>query len=381
VSTEGGAKAVVAALFANLGIAVAKFVAFALTGSASMLAEAVHSCADSGNQLLLIVGGRRARRAPDEHHPFGYGRVRYVYAFVVSIVLFLVGGIFSLYEGFHKWQHPEELSDARIAVIVLVVAIGLESWSFRTAFREANRSRGRHSLFHYIRRARQPELPVVLLEDTGALIGLLFALIGVTMAVATGNGRWDALGAMAVGSLLVVIAVFLSFEMSSLLVGEAALPEEERAVRSSTCAPSTPAPTSCWSVRRSRSVPRSPVPTSPPPSTSPSSTSARRCQARAGSTSSPISTGRRSTVEPSGARPVTLAASLQPSVENPCLLPRPDPCSPRAPTSSSPTSRWLRPDGSRSGWPSTRCPASWRSVSSTARRSRSPVPASPDPCT
>jgi cation diffusion facilitator family transporter len=231
VSTEGGAKAVVAALFANLGIAVAKFIAFAFTGSASMLAEAVHSCADSGNQLLLIVGGRRARRAPDEHHPFGYGRVRYVYAFVVSIILFLVGGIFSLYEGFHKWQHPEELNDARIAVIVLVVAIGLESWSFRTAFREANRSRGRHSLLSYIRRARQPELPVVLLEDTGALIGLAFALIGVTMAVATGNGRWDAMGAMAVGTLLVVIAVFLSFEMSSLLVGEGALPEEERAVR------------------------------------------------------------------------------------------------------------------------------------------------------
>jgi cation diffusion facilitator family transporter len=231
VSTEGGAKAVVAALFANLGIAAAKFIAFGLTGSASMLAEAVHSCADSGNQLLLIVGGRRARRAPDEHHPFGYGRVRYVYAFVVSIILFLVGGIFSLYEGFHKWQHPEELNDATIAVVVLLIAIGLESWSFRTAFREANRSRGRHSVLSYIRRARQPELPVVLLEDSGALIGLVFALIGVTMAVATGNGRWDAMGAMAVGTLLVVIAVFLSFEMSSLLVGEGALPEEEQAVR------------------------------------------------------------------------------------------------------------------------------------------------------
>jgi cation diffusion facilitator family transporter len=231
VSTEGGTRAVIAALLANLGIAASKFVAYAFTGSASMLAEAVHSCADSGNQMLLLVGGRRSRRAPDAHHPFGYGRVRYVYAFVVSIILFLVGGIFSLYEGLHKWQHPEALSDARIAFVVLLAAIALESWSFRTAYREANRSRGRHSVFSYIRRARQPELPVVLLEDAGALLGLVFALIGVTMAVLTKDGRWDGLGAMAVGLLLVVIAVFLSFEMSSLLVGESALPEEEAAVR------------------------------------------------------------------------------------------------------------------------------------------------------
>jgi len=231
VSTEGGTKAVVAALLANLGIAASKFVAFALTGSSSMLAEAVHSCADSGNQVLLLVGGRRARRAPDAHHPFGYGRVRYVYAFVVSIILFLVGGLFSLFEGLHKWQHPEELSDATVAFVVLLAAIALESWSFRTAYREASTSRGSHSVLQFIRRARQPELPVVLLEDAGALVGLLFALIGVTAAVATGDGRWDGLGAMAVGLLLVVIAVFLSFEMSSLLVGESALPEEEAAVR------------------------------------------------------------------------------------------------------------------------------------------------------
>jgi cation diffusion facilitator family transporter len=230
VSSEGGSKAVVAALIANLGIAVSKFIAFALTGSASMLAEAVHSCADSGNQVLLLVGGRRSRRAPDDHHPFGYGRVRYVYAFVVSIILFLVGGLFSLYEGLHKWQHPEALSDTTVAFVVLLAAIGLESWSFRTAYREANRSRGAYSLLRYIRRARQPELPVVLLEDAGALIGLVFALIGITLAVLTGDGRWDGLGAMAVGTLLVVIAVFLSFEMSSLLVGESALPEEEAAV-------------------------------------------------------------------------------------------------------------------------------------------------------
>ena len=231
MSTEGGTKAVVAALLANLGIAASKFVAFALTGSSSMLAEAVHSCADSGNQVLLLVGGRRSRRLPDDHHPFGYGRIRYVYAFVVSIILFLVGGLFSLYEGLHKWQHPEELTDATIAFVVLIAAIALESWSFRTAYREANAVRGRFSIYQFIRRVRQPELPVVLLEDAGALVGLVFALIGVTAAVVTGDGRWDGLGAMAVGTLLVVIAVFLSFEMSSLLVGESALPEETTAVR------------------------------------------------------------------------------------------------------------------------------------------------------
>ena len=231
MSTEGGAKAVLAALIANLGIAVSKFVAFALTGSSSMLSEAIHSVADSGNQVLLLVGGKRARRTADVTHQFGYSRVRYVYAFVVAIILFLVGGLFSLYEGFHKFTHPEELRDVQIAVAVLLIAIGLEGFSFRTAMREANKSRGGRSLLRFVRDARQPELPVVLLEDTGALIGLVFALFGVSMATITGDGRWDGLGAMAVGTLLVVIAVFLGFEMSSMLVGESALPEQEQAIR------------------------------------------------------------------------------------------------------------------------------------------------------
>ncbi|MBK9433663.1 MAG: cation diffusion facilitator family transporter [Micrococcales bacterium] len=231
MSTEGGAKAVLAALIANLGIAVSKFVAFALTGSSSMLSEAIHSVADSGNQVLLLVGGKRARRTADVTHQFGYSRVRYVYAFVVAIILFLVGGLFSLYEGFHKFTHPEELRDVQIAVAVLLIAIGLEGFSFRTAMREANKSRGGRSLLRFVRDARQPELPVVLLEDTGALIGLVFALFGVSMATITGDGRWDGLGAMAVGTLLVVIAVFLAFEMSSMLVGESALPEQEQAIR------------------------------------------------------------------------------------------------------------------------------------------------------
>ncbi|MBK6762563.1 MAG: cation diffusion facilitator family transporter [Micrococcales bacterium] len=231
MSTEGGTKAVIAALGANVGIAISKFVAFVLTGSSSMLSEAIHSLADSANQVLLLVGGKRARRVADRTHQFGYARVRYVYAFVVSIVLFLVGGIFSLYEGFHKFTHPEELRDVGIAIAVLLIAIALEAFSFRTALREANRSRAGRGLLRYVHDARQPELPVVLLEDSGALVGLVFALVGVGMATITGDARWDGMGAMAVGTLLVVIAVFLAFEMSSMLVGESALPEQEEAIR------------------------------------------------------------------------------------------------------------------------------------------------------
>lgn len=231
MSTEGGMRAVIAALLANLGIALSKFVAFAFTGSSSMLSEAIHSVADSGNQVLLLVGNKRSKKVADAQHQFGYGRRRYVYGFIVSIVLFLVGGLFSLYEGFHKFQHPEDLSDAWIAFLVLGVAIVLEGLSFRTAVREANRARGKRSLFRFLRDARQPELPVILLEDLGALVGLVFALFGVSMAVVTGDGRWDGLGAMAVGTLLVVIAVFLAFEMAAMLVGESALPEEDAAIR------------------------------------------------------------------------------------------------------------------------------------------------------
>lgn len=224
-------KAVVAALLANLGIAASKFVAFAFTGSSSMLSEAIHSVADSGNQILLLIGNKRAKQVADDRHNFGYGRRRFVYGFIVAIVLFLVGGLFSLYEGVHKWQHPEPLEDWWIAVVVLLIAIALEGFSFRTAVREANHSRGHRSIPSFIRAARQPELPVILLEDAGALVGLVFALFGVGMAVITGDGRWDAVGAMAVGTLLVVIAVFLAMEMTAMLVGESALPEEVDAIR------------------------------------------------------------------------------------------------------------------------------------------------------
>jgi cation diffusion facilitator family transporter len=231
MSTEGGTKAVLAALGANLGIAVAKFVAWGFTGSASMLSEGIHSVADSANQVLLLVGGRRARRAADAEHQFGYGRTRYLYAFIVAIVLFLVGGLFSVYEGIHKIWAPEPLTSPGWAYGVLLIAIVLESLSLRTAVREARHARGTASLVRYVRDARQPELPVVLLEDTGALIGLGFALAGVSLAEVTGDARWDGVGSFAIGTLLIVIAVFLSIEMSSMLVGESALPEQERAIR------------------------------------------------------------------------------------------------------------------------------------------------------
>ena len=234
VSTEGGTRAIVAALAANLGIAVTKFVAFLLTGSSSMLAESVHSVADSGNQALLLLGGRRARKQATPLHPFGYGRERYFWAFVVSIVLFSVGGLFALYEAFHKFQHPEPIEGRWwwVPLVVLVVSIALESYSFRTAIHESNHVRGRKSWSEFIRRAKAPELPVVLLEDFAALIGLVFALFGVGLTLLTHNGIWDAVGTGLIGILLVAVAITLSVEMKSLLLGEAGSPESVQAIES-----------------------------------------------------------------------------------------------------------------------------------------------------
>mgnify|MGYP001202544331 CR=1 FL=1 len=222
MSTEGGTKAVIAALLANTGIAVTKFVAAAISGSASMLAEGVHSVADAGNQVLLLVGGKRARKAADEEHPFGYGRERYVFAFVVAIILFSVGGMFSLYEGIHKLDAHEELNLPWIPLAVLAVAIALESFSLRTALVEANKSRGTQSLVAFIRHAKQPELPVILLEDIAALLGLVFAFAGVGLSLLTGNVIWDAIGTIAIGVLLIAVAIVLGIETKSLLVGEGA---------------------------------------------------------------------------------------------------------------------------------------------------------------
>jgi cation diffusion facilitator family transporter len=229
MSTEGGTRAILAALIANVGIAVSKLCAWLLTGSSSMLAESIHSLADSGNQLLLLLGGKRANREADRQHPFGYGRERYIYAFIVSIVLFSVGGLFALYEGYHKISHPKGIhSWAWVPVTILIVAIGLETYSFMTALREANKSRGSSTLVTFIRRAKAPELPVVLLEDTAALLGLVFALFGVGMTLITDNGIWDGIGTAAIGILLVAVAVFLALETKSLLLGESATDETIR---------------------------------------------------------------------------------------------------------------------------------------------------------
>ena len=226
MSTEGGTKAVLAALTANLAIAVTKFAAFLLTSSSSMLAESIHSLADSGNQVLLLVGGRRANRDATPEHPFGYGRERYVYAFIVSVVLFSVGGLFALYEGFHKVRHPEPIDAWQwVPILVLVVAIGLESYSFRTAIHESDQVRGDLTWVQFIRRAKAPELPVVLLEDFAALIGLVLALLGVGLTLITDNGIWDGIGTIAIGVLLVCVAVVLAVETKSLLLGEGATPE------------------------------------------------------------------------------------------------------------------------------------------------------------
>ncbi|HLV57477.1 MAG TPA: cation diffusion facilitator family transporter [Natronosporangium sp.] len=230
MAADGGTRAVVVALGANLGIAASKFVAAAITGSASMLAEGVHSVADSGNQVLLLVGGARARRAPSQLHPFGYARERYIYAFLVAVVLFTLGGLYALYEGYHKLTHPEELTSPAVALAVLAVAITMESAAMRTAIREANKVRGGQSWWGFIRHARAPELPVILLEDSGALVGLVFALFGVGLTVLTGNPVFDGIGTLAIGLLLVVIAVVLATEVKSLLIGEAALPHQVAAI-------------------------------------------------------------------------------------------------------------------------------------------------------
>jgi cation diffusion facilitator family transporter len=228
---HGGTKAIIAALLANLGIAIAKFIAFIVTGASSMLAEAIHSVADSGNQVLLLVGGKRARRAATPEHPFGFGRDRYVYGFLVAIVLFSVGGLFAIYEGVHKLQHPGALESPIWAIGVLVVAIVLEGFSLRTAVKETNALRPPgESYWQFIRHARAPELPVVLLEDTAALLGLVFALLGVGLATVTDNAVFDGLGTIAIGVLLVAVAAILGVETKSLLLGEAATPEAQRRI-------------------------------------------------------------------------------------------------------------------------------------------------------
>lgn len=231
MSASGSTRAIMAALAANAGIAVAKFIGFAITGSSSMLAESVHSVADTSNQALLLLGQRRARREATTLHQFGYGRSRFFYSFVVALVLFTLGAVFALYEGYHKISHPEPLTSPMVAIVILVVAIGLESYSFRTAMVESRPLKGSGTWWQFIRRSRNPELPVVLLEDTGALLGLMFALLGVGLTILTGNPVWDGVGTMLIGALLFVIAVILMVEMHSLLIGESATGEELGAIQ------------------------------------------------------------------------------------------------------------------------------------------------------
>ena len=220
---EGSRKAIIAAFFANLGIAIAKFTGFLITRSAGLLAESAHSLADTGNQALLMLGSKRGKRPADQAHPFGYGPERYFWAFVVALVLFSMGGLFALYEGINKLRHPHEVENAAVAFGILLLAICLETFSLRTAVKEANHVRlPGASWASFIRSSKSPELPVVLLEDVGAEIGLMFALSGLILAEVTGNPRWDAIGSIAIGVLLVAIAIVLAKEMKPLLIGEAA---------------------------------------------------------------------------------------------------------------------------------------------------------------
>ena len=231
MSASGSSKAIIAALTANGGIAVAKFTGYLITGSAAMLAEAVHSVVDTSNQALLLFGQRAAAKAPDALHPFGHGRSRYFWSFVVALVLFSLGSMFALYEGYEKVRHPVELSSPVVAIVILVVAIGLETYSFRTALTESRPLKGEGSWLRFVRNSRNPELPVVLLEDTAALIGLVLALIGVGLSMLTDNPVWDGVATLGIGALLAVVAIFLMVEMHSLLIGEGATVAEDRAIR------------------------------------------------------------------------------------------------------------------------------------------------------
>ncbi|MFW0792227.1 cation diffusion facilitator family transporter [Gordonia sp. CPCC 205515] len=232
MSAEGSKRAIVAALTANAGIAVAKFVGFLITGSSSMLAESVHSVADTSNQGLLLFGQNRAARKADRLHPFGYGRSRYFYSFVVALVIFSLGSLFALYEGVEKIRHAHDhgLESPMVAVIILLIAMALEGYSFATAYRESKPLKGNASWWRFIRNTRSPELPVVLLEDTGALIGLVLALGGVGLTMLTGDAIWDGIGTVCIGVLLGVIAIILIVEMQSLLIGEGATDAEEQAL-------------------------------------------------------------------------------------------------------------------------------------------------------
>ncbi|MDR0847826.1 MAG: cation diffusion facilitator family transporter [Propionibacteriaceae bacterium] len=240
MSQHSGIKAVIAAMSANIAIAVMKLVAWLLTGAASMLAEAIHSFADSANQILILIGGKAASKKADDLHPFGFGRDRYIAGFMVAIILFSMGGLFALYEAYHKFKevragHPNDLLESVwwwVPLVVLAGSIIAESLSLRTAVHESKPLKGKQGWFRFIRTSKSPELPVILLEDTAALLGLAFALIGVGMTLLTGVGYWDVVGSGAIGILLIIVAVILASETKSLLLGEAASPEHVAQIES-----------------------------------------------------------------------------------------------------------------------------------------------------
>ncbi len=231
MAAGGGTRAVLAAMFANAGIALAKFVGFLMTGSSSMIAESVHSVADTSNQGLLLLGMKTSKRGATSEHPFGYGRDRYFYSFLVALVLFTLGAVFAIYEGIHKIEKPEPLTTAYLAVVILLVAIALETYSFHTAIVESVKAKGEATWVRFIRQAKTPELPVVLLEDAGALCGLILALGGVGLSVLTGNAMWDGIATVFIGVLLGAIALILIMETKSLLIGEGSGPTELRTIR------------------------------------------------------------------------------------------------------------------------------------------------------
>ena len=226
--------AILAAFLANVGIAVTKFVGFLITGSSSLLAESIHSVADSSNQGLLVLGGKRAARPATELHPFGFGRSRYFWSFIVAIVLFSAGGLFALYEGWHKISHPEEISSPAVAIVILLLAMVFEGFALRTALKHAGPLRGKLTVPQFVRRSRSPELPVLLVEDSAALTGLVFALLGVVLATITGEPIFDGIGTLTIGILLVAVGAFLAVEMQSLLLGEAATQEHQEAIEAAT---------------------------------------------------------------------------------------------------------------------------------------------------
>ncbi|HAY51212.1 MAG TPA: cation transporter [Acidimicrobiaceae bacterium] len=226
MAATGGTRTIVTALIANFTISIAKFFGFVITSSSAMLAEAVHSLADTSNQALLLLGKKRSKKSPSAERPFGFGRERFFWAFVVSIVLFSLGSMYAVYEGIEKIRHPHEIESLWWALAILLFAMVMEAYAFQTAVKESRLYKGNHSWKSFIRRSRIPELPVVLLEDFGALMGLVFAFVCVLIADVTGNAIWDGIGTLSIGILLGLIAIILAIETKSLLIGEGALPEQ-----------------------------------------------------------------------------------------------------------------------------------------------------------